>query len=326
MSRRTHRVNYNEDNESRDGQSSLSQEVPVAKAAKASAQNKDEPHAHSDGYSSPKLDCRGSQTQTDMDHLIAQIRQSHPLHRCLLIINYLLTNSDAQEVSDARQGNLVLTLESIQNSLVPGLDSGWGTVRYKSTTEVLREIAFALKSILIANKSDIRCCTMCNKVFSEVRKWWQLAGLQQDLTQLRASVGMASSSITNSGAQKTADSTGKANEPFVQDKGLSRFGLGKSHLHKDSGDTYSNTMRSEDCELFDRKIAEIRQEAQKARDNLETISVRKEKELRQLDERLRRCQGRSAENQRKQTVATKQIEKFDRAAELAKVVVNAKVS
>lgn len=320
--RRAQRVNYNEDDESGEGQSSASQKGLGLGVSKKSASETGSPRFEIAGAGRGTSSHGGSVQKHDPSDLPTLLKQSHPLQRCLLILDNILASDDANALAQARRGNSPISLEGVRASLAPGLEHGWGMVKYKSTAEVLREIAYVLKSILIANKSHRQYSMACNKIFGEVRKWWQFAGLYQDLNQLRASVGVATSSNPSSSGPRTPASKTQGKEPSRSATGVpSQQGTKMRKLRDVSESQHHETAAGSTTNLD-----KIREEVQKAREELDAITIQKAKAMQELHEKDRWSQAKAAEIQKQYNAASKQMEKVTGAQETAKVLREAALS
>lgn len=320
--RRVQRVNYNEDDESGEGQSSASQKGLGLGMSKKPASETGSPRFEMTGAGRGIGSYAGSAQKQDSNDLPTLLKQSHPLQRCLLILDNILASGDAQALAQAPRGNSPISLEGIRASLAPGLEHGWGMVKYKSTAEVLREIAYVLKSILIANKSHRQYSVACNKIFGEVRRWWQFAGLHQDLNQLRASVGVAASSNSSSSSARNLVPKAQGKEPSRPATGVSSQHASKMRKIREVNDSQHH----ESSAGGNTNLDKIREEVQKAREELDAITIQKAKALQELHEKDRWSQAKAAEIQKQYNAASKQMEKVAGAQEMAKVLREAALS
>ena len=126
----------------------------------------------------------GQATQKGGDKV--SLRQNHPLHRSLLVIQKVLESREGQYLSRMKSRGVGndsshVTLDGIKQRLLPGLTKGWGTIMYKSTADVLDDIVSALRSQRSAAHDNK---WVCDAVETEFRSWWVKAGLERDLHQI----------------------------------------------------------------------------------------------------------------------------------------------
>ncbi|GMH39344.1 hypothetical protein BSKO_07242 [Bryopsis sp. KO-2023] len=328
--RRTQRVNYDED--SGGGESSgemlAPRKISDMHARGGEAGVRVDQGDRADGF---KVRLGAGKLNEPEEQLASLLKQSHPLHRCLIVLEHIMQSEDALLLAQAPRPETCITLEKVSEYLLPGLDKGWGMVKYKSTKDVLRDVAFALKSILVANKNHRRFSQTCNRIFAEVRKWWQLGGLQQDLSQLRASVGggvgaggvpmMNQAGLGSPGGMR-ADvgvSEEAASLVPVQSRGGPSQRSTKMRKVKEvgGGETPKEEGNVSDP-VLDANIAAIVEEVENARRELGQIQTRRAKEGKKLVDGYKAKQAKLVDLNKLLTTAGKQKEKVAGAVEVAK--------
>ncbi|CAL8463497.1 g3031 [Coccomyxa elongata] len=118
------------------------------------------------------------------------LRQGHPLQRCLNVLNYVMQHPAAAPFCSQDAGFLAyyhltgeqpVDLTTIRERLMPGTTQGWGTIYYKSTTDVLQDV----RRVWNGYRSSYDPCdpvvAACDVVERAFNYAWTQAGLSLDV-------------------------------------------------------------------------------------------------------------------------------------------------